>query len=168
MGTTASQKKLFFNLRKLKGYLAAIDDGDLSPENVEYIASALNVPEQDVISMNRRMLGPDQSLNTPVGDEGGGEWQDWLEDPSENQEKIVLENDEFARRGAQLARAMAVLNDREEHILRERRLKEEPATLEQLSKVYNISRERVRQIEARAFEKLQKTMQAECLATGET
>jgi RNA polymerase sigma-32 factor len=167
MGTTASQKKLFFNLRKLKGYLAAIDDGDLSPENVEYIASALNVPEQDVISMNRRMLGPDQSLNTPVGDDGGGEWQDWLEDPNENQEKVVLENDEFARRGAQLARAMAVLNDREEHIIRERRLKEEPSTLEQLSKVYNISRERVRQIEARAFEKLQKTMQAECLAESE-
>ncbi len=167
MGTTASQKKLFFNLRKLKGYLSAIDDGDLSPENVEYIASALNVPEQDVISMNRRMLGPDQSLNTPVGEDGGGEWQDWLEDPGENQEKVVLENDEFARRGAQLARAMDVLNDREEHILRERRLKEEPATLEQLSKVYNISRERVRQIEARAFEKLQKTMQAECSATSE-
>ncbi len=160
MGTTAAQKKLFFNLRKIKGKLEAIDDGDLSPENVEYIASALNVPERDVISMNRRMLGPDQSLNAPVREEGGGEWQDWLESPETDQESTVLESEELAHRSAQLMRSMEVLNEREKHILSERRLKDEPATLEQLSKVYGISRERVRQIEARAFEKLQKTMHA--------
>ncbi|MDA0231130.1 MAG: RNA polymerase sigma factor RpoH [Proteobacteria bacterium] len=160
MGTTAAQKKLFFNLRKIKGKLEAIDDGDLSPENVEYIAAALNVPERDVISMNGRMLGPDQSLNAPVREEGGGEWQDWLEDPETDQESLVLESDELAHRSTQLVRAMDVLNEREKHILSERRLKEEPATLEELSKVYGISRERVRQIEARAFEKLQKTMHA--------
>ena len=160
MGTTAAQKKLFFNLRKIKGQLEAIDDGDLSPENVEYIAAALNVPERDVISMNGRMLGPDQSLNAPVREEGGGEWQDWLEDPETDQESLVLESDELAHRSTQLVRAMDVLNEREKHILSERRLKEEPATLEELSKVYGISRERVRQIEARAFEKLQKTMHA--------
>ena len=158
MGTTGAQKKLFFNLRKIKGKLEAIDDGDLSPENVEYIASALNVPERDVISMNRRMLGPDQSLNAPVHEEGGGEWQDWLESPETDQESTVLESEELAHRSAQLMRSMEVLNEREKHILSERRLKDEPATLEQLSKVYGISRERVRQIEARAFEKLQKAM----------
>ncbi|SVE56628.1 uncharacterized protein METZ01_LOCUS509482, partial [marine metagenome] len=140
--------------------LEAIDDGDLSPENVEYIAAALNVPERDVVSMNGRMLGPDQSLNAPVREEGGGEWQDWLEDPDTDQESLVLESDELAHRSTQLVRAMDVLNEREKHILSERRLKEEPATLEELSKVYGISRERVRQIEARAFEKLQKTMHA--------
>ncbi len=160
MGTTAAQKKLFFNLRKIKGQLEAIDDGDLSPENVEYIASALNVPERDVVSMNRRMSGPDQSLNAPVRKEGGGEWQDWLEDPEIDQESSVLEDQEFAHRSAQLVRSMEVLNEREKHILSERQLKDEPATLEQLSKVYGISRERVRQIEARAFEKLQKAMHA--------
>ncbi|HJN61707.1 MAG TPA: RNA polymerase sigma factor RpoH [Alphaproteobacteria bacterium] len=160
MGTTAAQKKLFFNLRKIKGQLEAIDDGDLSPENVEYIASALNVPERDVVSMNRRMSGPDQSLNAPVREEGGGEWQDWLEDPEIDQESSVLEDQELAHRSAQLARSMEVLNEREKHILSERQLKDEPATLEQLSKVYGISRERVRQIEARAFEKLQKAMHA--------
>ena len=160
MGTTAAQKKLFFNLRKIKGQLEAIDDGDLSPENVEYIATALNVPKRDVISMNGRMLGPDQSLNAPVREEGGGEWQDWLEDPEIDQESLVLESDELAHRSTQLVRAMDVLNEREKHILSERRLKEEPSTLEELSKVYGISRERVRQIEARAFEKLQKTMHA--------
>ncbi len=160
MGTTAAQKKLFFNLRKIKGQLEAIDDGDLSPENVEYIASALNVPERDVVSMNRRMSGPDQSLNAPVREEGGGEWQDWLEDPEIDQESSVLEDQELAHRSAQLARSMEVLNEREKHILSERQLKDEPATLEQLSKVYGISRERVRQVEARAFEKLQKAMHA--------
>jgi len=158
MGTTAAQKKLFFNLRKIKGRLEAIDDGDLSPENVEYIAAALNVPERDVISMNGRMLGPDQSLNAPVREEGGGEWQDWLEDPETDQESLVLESDELAHRSTQLMRAMDVLNEREKHILSERRLKEEPATLEELSKVYGISRERVRQIEVRAFEKVQRSV----------
>jgi len=160
MGTTAAQKKLFFNLRKIKGQLEAIDGGDLSPENIEYIATALNVPERDVVSMNRRMLGPDQSLNAPVREEGGGEWQDWLEDPETDQESTILEKQELAHRSSQLMQAMDVLNEREKHIMSERRLKDEPATLEELSKVYGISRERVRQIEARAFEKLQKTMQA--------
>jgi RNA polymerase sigma-32 factor len=160
MGTTAAQKKLFFNLRKIKGQLEAIDDGDLSPENIEYIAAALNVPERDVISMNRRMLGPDQSLNAPVREEGGGEWQDWLEDTETDQESAVLESQELAHRSAQLMSAMEMLNEREKHILSERRLKEEPATLEELSQVFGVSRERVRQIEARAFEKLQKAMHA--------
>jgi RNA polymerase sigma-32 factor len=160
MGTTAAQKKLFFNLRKIKGQLEAIDDGDLSPENIEYIAAALNVPERDVISMNRRMLGPDQSLNAPVREEGGGEWQDWLEDTETDQESAVLESQELAHRSAQLMSAMEMLNEREKHILSERRLKEEPAPLEELSQVFGVSRERVRQIEARAFEKLQKAMHA--------
>jgi len=160
IGTTAAQKKLFFNLRKIKGQLKAIDDGDLSPEQIEHIATALNVSEGDVVSMNRRMLGPDQSLNAPVREEGGGEWQDWLESPEENQETTVVESDELSHRRGLLAAALPQLNERERHILEERRLKEDPATLEDLSKVYNISRERVRQIEVRAFEKLQKAMQA--------
>tara|TARA_B100000676_G_C18048023_1_gene829246 strand:+ start:1026 stop:1844 length:819 start_codon:yes stop_codon:yes gene_type:complete len=158
IGTTAAQKKLFFNLRKIKGQLKAIDEGDLSPEQVEHIAEALNVSEDDVISMNRRMTGPDQSLNTPVSEEGGGEWQDWLEDTQDNQESMSLENNELAYRRSLLLEALPHLNDRERHIIEERRLKEEPTTLESLSEVYGISRERVRQIEVRAFEKLQKAM----------
>ena len=158
IGTTAAQKKLFFNLRKLKGQIQAIDEGDLSPEQVDYIASALKVSEQDVISMNRRMTGPDQSLNAPVREEGGGEWQDWLVDSSVDQETSLIDGDELSNRRDMLASALAVLNKRERHILEERRLKEDPSTLEDLSKVYDISRERVRQIEVRAFEKLQKAM----------
>jgi RNA polymerase sigma-32 factor len=158
IGTTAAQKKLFFNLRKLKGQIQAIDEGDLSPEQVDYIASALKVSEQDVVSMNRRMAGPDQSLNAPVREEGGGEWQDWLVDSSVDQETSLIAGDELDHRRDMLAGALSVLNERERHILEERRLKEEPSTLEDLSKVYDISRERVRQIEVRAFEKLQKAM----------
>ena len=160
MGTTAAQKKLFFNLRKLKGEIEAIDDGDLTPEQVEHIATALNVPQADVVSMNRRMIGPDQSLNAPVREEGGGEWQDWLEDPGESHETDILEANELDHRRQLFAEALEVLTDREQHILAERRLKEEPSTLEELSQVYGVSRERIRQIEERAFKKLQKTMRA--------
>ena len=158
MGTTAAQKKLFFNLRKLKGQMQAIDDGDLDPEQVAYIAEQLNVPEADVVSMNRRLAGPDHSLNAPLRVDGDGEWQDWLADESDNQEVLYAEEDELSKRRALLERAMENLNDRERHILTERRLKEEPSTLEELSQVYGISRERVRQIEVRAFEKLQKAI----------
>ena len=159
MGTTAAQKKLFFNLRKLKGRLQAFEEGDLSPENVEKIATELSVPEQDVISMNRRLTAPDHSLNAPVRIDGDGEWQDWLEDESESQEIVIGEAEELTKRRALLQDAMETLNERERHILTERRLKEDSSTLEELSKVYGISRERVRQIEVRAFEKLQKAMQ---------
>jgi len=158
MGTTASQKKLFFNLRKLKGKLEALEEGDLHPENVEKIATELNVPEQDVVSMNRRLTAPDHSLNAPVRIDGDGEWQDWLEDDSDSQEIVIAEAEELDKRRALLRESMSVLNDRERHILTERRLKEDSTTLEDLSQVYGISRERVRQIEVRAFEKLQKAM----------
>jgi RNA polymerase sigma-32 factor len=158
MGTTAAQKKLFFNLRKLKGKLEAFEEGDLRPEHVAKIATELNVPEQDVVSMNRRLTAPDHSLNAPVRIDGDGEWQDWLEDESDNQEIMIAEAQELDRRKALLRQAMDVLNERERHILTERRLKEESSTLEELSQVYGISRERVRQIEVRAFEKLQKAM----------
>ena len=160
MGTTAAQKKLFFNLRKLKGEIEAIDDGDLTPEQVKHISTALNVSQNDVVSMNRRMSGPDQSLNAPVREEGGGEWQDWLEDSNESQETTVLEANELDHRRQLFADSLEVLTDREQHILAERRLKEEPKTLEELSQVYGVSRERIRQIEERAFKKLQKAMRA--------
>ena len=160
IGTTAAQKKLFFNLRKLKGQIEAIDEGDLTPDQIEHIATALNVSHADVVSMNRRMIGPDHSLNTPVREEGGGEWQDWLVDPGKNQESDVLEASEFEHRRRLFNEALDVLTEREKHILAERRLKEEPSTLEQLSRRYGISRERVRQIEVRAFEKLQKAMRS--------
>ncbi|MEX2009603.1 MAG: RNA polymerase sigma factor RpoH, partial [Dongiaceae bacterium] len=158
MGTTASQKKLFFNLRKLKGRLQAIDDGDLSPENVERIAVELNVPESDVVSMNRRLSSPDHSLNAPLRIDGEGEWQDWLVDERDSQEMLLAEREEMTNRRKLLAAAMTSLNERERHILTERRLKDEPTTLEDLSQEYDISRERVRQIEVRAFEKLQKSI----------
>jgi len=158
MGTTAAQKKLFFNLRRLKGQLREIDEGDMSPESVEKIATTLGVSEEDVISMNRRLSGGDHSLNAPLRQEGEGEWQDWLEDDSDNQEVMVAEAEELDKRRALLSDAMGTLNERERHILTERRLQDEPTTLEDLSKVYGISRERVRQIEVRAFEKLQKNM----------
>ena len=158
MGTTAAQKKLFFNLRRLKGQLREIDDGDMPPESVEKIATTLGVSEKDVISMNRRLSGGDHSLNAPVRHDGDGEWMDWLEDESDNQETLVAEADELDKRRALLTDAMSTLNERERHILTERRLQDDPSTLEDLSKVYGISRERVRQIEVRAFEKLQKNM----------
>ncbi|MEM1400578.1 MAG: RNA polymerase sigma factor RpoH [Pseudomonadota bacterium] len=158
MGTTAAQKKLFFNLRKLKGQLQAIEDGDLPPETVTEIAKRLNVPEQDVINMNRRLAAPDHSLNAPLRADSDGEWQDWLVDESASQEMLLADREELGKRQVLLRDAMETLNDRERHILTERRLREDPLTLEDLSKVYNISRERVRQIEVRAFEKLQKAI----------
>ena len=161
MGTTAAQKKLFFNLRRLKGQMQAIDDGDLQPEQVAKIARVLAVPEQDVVNMNRRLAAPDHSLNAPVRADSEGEWQDWLVDDSESQEDSIAEHQELTGRKALLANALKTLNERERHILIERRLKDNPTTLEDLSQQYAISRERVRQIEVRAFEKLQKAMHAE-------
>ena len=158
MGTTVAQKKLFFNLRKLKAQMKAIEEGDLSPENVKIIADRLKVSERDVISMNRRMEKPDNSLNAPVREEGEGEWLDWLVDERDNQEVMLAENEELDNRRQLLGVALEGLKERERHILAERRLKDRPATLETLSQHYGISRERVRQIEARAFEKLQKSM----------
>jgi RNA polymerase sigma-32 factor len=158
MGTTAAQKKLFFNLRRLKGQMQAIDDGDLQPEQVAKIARVLDVPEQDVVNMNRRLSAPDHSLNAPVRADSEGEWQDWLVDESESQEVAIGDREELSGRKALLSSALQTLNERERHILIERRLKDNPTTLEELSQQYNISRERVRQIEVRAFEKLQKAM----------
>ncbi|WP_342236940.1 RNA polymerase sigma factor RpoH [Inquilinus sp. OTU3971] len=158
MGTTAAQKKLFFNLRKLKGQLQAIEDGDLKPETVTKIATELSVPEQDVISMNRRLAAPDHSLNAPLRVDGEGEWQDWLVDERDSQEVMLADRQELGKRQQLLKDAMAHLNDRERRILSERRLRDEPTTLEDLSQEYGISRERVRQIEVRAFEKLQKAI----------
>ncbi len=163
MGTTAAQKKLFFNLRRLKGQLQAIDEGDLSPENVRKIATELDVPEADVISMNRRLAAPDHSLNAPLRADGEGEWQDWLVDEGEDQETLLSEREELGLRRDLLRRAMSHLTERERDILFERRLRDAPATLEDLSQRYNISRERVRQIEVRAFEKLQKAIKAAAL-----
>jgi len=160
MGTTAAQKKLFFNLRKLKGELKAIDAGDLTPEQTRHIAERLGVSETEVTNMNRRLSGPDQSLNAPLREDGEGEWQDWLEESSDDQETLLGETQETAQRRRLLNDAMAGLKDRERHILVERRLSEEPKTLEELSQQYEISRERVRQIEVRAFEKLQKAIVA--------
>jgi RNA polymerase sigma-32 factor len=161
MGTTAAQKKLFFNLRRLKGQMQAIDDGDLQPEQVAKIAKVLAVPEQDVVNMNRRLAAPDHSLNAPVRQDSEGEWQDWLVDEGESQETELAEREEMTGRKALLNGALKTLNERERHILIERRLKDEPTTLEDLSQQYGISRERVRQIEVRAFEKLQRSMKAQ-------
>ena len=161
MGTTAAQKKLFFNLRRLKGQMQAIEEGDLRPEHVGKIAKALDVPEQDVINMNRRLAAPDHSLNAPVRADSEGEWQDWLVDEGESQETVLAQHEEMTGRRALLGNALRTLNDRERHILIERRLKDNPTTLEELSQHYAISRERVRQIEVRAFEKLQKAMKSE-------
>jgi len=158
MGTTAAQKKLFFNLRRLKGQLQAIEEGDMSPENVTKIAERLDVSEDEVISMNRRLASADHSLNAPLRQDGEGEWQDWLVDESDTQETLIADAEEMDKRRELLADAMETLNERERHILTERRLQDDPTTLEDLSKVYGISRERVRQIEVRAFEKLQKSM----------
>ena len=158
LGTTAAQKKLFFNLRRIKGEIDAIEQGDLRPEQVTEIATRLNVPEKDVISMNGRMSGSDASLNVPVGQDGDMEWMDWLADEEPNQAAEFADKQEYDARIELLTKAMADLNEREQHILTERRLSDEPKTLEQLSEVYNVSRERIRQIEVRAFEKLQKAM----------
>jgi RNA polymerase sigma-32 factor len=158
MGTTAAQKKLFFNLRKIKGQMQAIEEGDLNPEQVKKIAHRLGVPEDEVVNMNRRLTAPDQSLNAPTRTDGESEWQDWLVDDTPNQEARFSESQELEQRRALLTDAMRTLSDRERHILTQRRLIDEPKTLEDLSDEFKISRERVRQIEVRAFEKLQRAM----------
>lgn len=161
MGTTAAQKKLFFNLRKAKSEISALEEGDLHPDHVSQIATKLGVLDEEVISMNRRLAGGDASLNAPLRADGDGEWQDWLvDDQTPSQETVVADNEERSIRMSLLEEAMTELSDRERHILTERRLKDEPTTLEELASQYGVSRERVRQIEVRAFEKLQKSMRA--------
>ena len=164
MGTTANQKRLFFNLRRLKGRLQAIDDGDLKPEHVSEIATKLNVSEEEVVSMNRRLSG-DASLNASIKASEGdsGQWQDWLVDDHDSQEEVLIEQDELDTRRRMLSKAMSVLNDRERRIFEARRLAEDPVTLEDLSSEFDISRERVRQIEVRAFEKVQDAVRKEAL-----
>ena len=160
MGTTAAQKKLFFNLRRVKGQLQALEEGDLRPDQVKAIAKKLGVPEDDVVSMNRR-LGGDASLNAPVrADTESGEWQDWLVDDTPDQEERLVESEELSRRRGYLAQAMSTLSDRERRIFEARRLAEDPSTLEDLSAEFGVSRERIRQIEVRAFEKVQKAVQS--------
>ncbi|MBN9448723.1 MAG: RNA polymerase sigma factor RpoH [Bosea sp.] len=157
MGTTANQKKLFFNLRKAKSKIPALGDGDMRPDQVKSIATKLCVGEQDVVDMNRR-LGGDASLNTPLREDGEGEWQDWLVDDSESQENRLAESEESDNRHSALREALNVLNPRERRIFEARRLAEDPITLEQLSEEFGVSRERVRQIEVRAFEKVQEAV----------
>ena len=163
MGTTAAQKKLFFNLRKLKGQMKAIDEGDLSPENVKEIAIRLDVPEHEVANMNARLAGPDHSLNTPKTTDSDGEWQDWLVDDSQNQEQIYADREELEKRSKLLSSAMEKLDPREQHIIQKRRLSDNVATLEELGSEFGISRERVRQVEVKAFEKLQKSIQSQMI-----
>ena len=159
MGTTANQKRLFFNLRKVKGQIQALEDGDLKPDQVDYIAEKLGVSNEEVISMNRRLSG-DASLNAPLKADGeSGQWQDWLVDDSESQETVLADREEFDHRMDLLTNAMGILNDRERRIFEARRLAEKPATLEELSEEFSVSRERIRQIEVRAFEKIQKEVQ---------
>jgi len=161
MGTTANQKKLFFNLRKAKSEISALEEGDLHPDQVAAIATKLGVTNDDVVSMNRRLSGPDSSLNSPLRSDSESEWQDWLvDDTSASAETVVAENEERDLRMGLLQEAMQELTERERHILTQRRLQENPTTLEELAGEYGVSRERVRQIEVRAFEKLQKAMQA--------
>jgi RNA polymerase sigma-32 factor len=160
LGTTSAQKKLFFNLRKAKAKLGALEEGDLRPENVAQIAKDLSVTEAEVIDMNRRLSGSDASLNATVGSDGDSstQWQDWLEDEDSDQAEAYEEKDELDARRALLVQAMSVLNDREKDVLMQRRLAEDPVTLEELSESYGVSRERIRQIEVRAFDKLQARM----------
>ncbi|WP_164116803.1 RNA polymerase sigma factor RpoH [Sphingorhabdus sp. Alg239-R122] len=159
MGTTAAQKKLFFNLRRMKNNLQAFEEGDLHPDDVDSIATKLGVAEHEVVNMNRRMsMGGDASLNVPMREDGEGQWLDWLTDNEPLQDKAIADAQEADVRHEMLGEAMEALNEREQHILTERRLTDDPKTLEQLSQVYSVSRERIRQIEVRAFEKLQKAM----------
>jgi RNA polymerase sigma-32 factor len=160
LGTTAAQKKLFFNLRRVKGQIEALEEGDLRPEQVKDIATRLSVPEAEVINMNRRLASPDSSLNAPLGAESESEWQDWLADDSIDQETRLAESEELEERRTLLSTALEELTPRERDILEARRLRDDPMTLEDLSVKYGISRERVRQIEVRAFEKLQDKMKA--------
>ncbi|MEM5477819.1 RNA polymerase sigma factor RpoH [Pacificibacter sp. AS14] len=168
LGTTSAQKKLFFNLRKAKNRIGALEDGDLHPDHVKRIANDLSVTEAEVISMNRRLSGGDASLNATVGSEDGGtaQWQDWLEDETMDQAGDYEAKDEMESRHALLMQAMDVLNDREKDILRQRRLEDKPVTLEALSEQYSVSRERIRQIEVRAFEKLQARMKDLAVESG--
>jgi RNA polymerase sigma-32 factor len=167
MGTTAAQKKLFFNLRKIKGQLKALDEGDLRPDQVKRIATQLGVTEEDVVSMNRRLAG-DSSLNAPVrNDSESGEWQDWLVDDTMDQETALAESEEAGRRRGMLNTALKSLNERERRVFEARRLAEDPLTLEELSTEFGVSRERIRQIEVRAFEKVQKAVQ-QAAAAAET
>jgi RNA polymerase sigma-32 factor len=161
MGTTAAQKKLFFNLRKAKSEISALEEGDMHPDQVRQIATKLGVLDEEVVSMNRRLSGPDASLNAPLRADSENEWQDWLaDDAAVSQETVLAESEEKSIRMSLLEEAMTELTDRERHILTERRLKDDPTTLEELASQYGVSRERVRQIEVRAFEKLQKAMRA--------
>ena len=164
MGTTAAQKKLFFNLRKAKSQISALEEGDLTHEHVAQIATKLGVTEDEVVSMNRRLSGPDSSLNSPLRSDSESEWQDWLvDDQAPNQENVLAESEEHTVRMSLLDEAMKGLSERERHILTQRRLVDSPTTLEELASEYGVSRERVRQIEVRAFEKLQKAMKAAAL-----
>jgi RNA polymerase sigma-32 factor len=161
MGTTAAQKKLFFNLRRAKSEISALEEGDMHPDHVSAIATKLGVLDSEVISMNRRLSGPDASLNAPLRSDSENEWQDWLEDKEQvSQETRLAEDEEKSQRMGLLQEAMVELTDRERHILTERRLRDDPTTLETLATEYGVSRERVRQIEVRAFEKLQRAMRA--------
>ena len=167
LGTTSAQKKLFFNLRKAKAKVGALEEGDLRPENLAQIAKDLSVSEAEVTSMNRRLSGGDASLNATVGsEEGGSQWQDWLEDEDSDQAGDYAEKDEFDTRHALLTQAMSALNEREKDVLTKRRLSETPVTLEDLTENYKVSRERIRQIEVRAFEKLQQRMRELALGKG--
>lgn len=166
IGTTAAQKKLFFNLRRVKGQIEAIEEGDLTPENVATIAEKLSVAESDVVSMNRRMSAHDHSLNAPLKADTEGEWQDWLVDEEPDQETTTADNEEKSQRLELLANAMEGLNEREQNILTQRRLADPAKTLEQLSVEYGVSRERVRQIEVRAFEKVQKAIRLAASESG--
>lgn len=170
LGTTSAQKKLFFNLRKAKAKLGALEEGDLRPENVAQIAKDLGVSETEVIDMNRRLSGSDASLNATIGSDGEGstQWQDWLEDEDSDQAADYAERDELEIRRELLAQSMSVLNDREKDILVQRRLTDDPVTLEELSEGYGVSRERIRQIEVRAFEKLQAKMRELARSKGMT
>jgi RNA polymerase sigma-32 factor len=159
MGTTASQKKLFFNLRKVKGQIQALEEGDLRPEQVAEIARRLGVPSEDVVSMNRRLSG-DASLNAPVRIDAEGEWQDWLVDETDDQEQVLAQGEEASMRHDMLTEAIEKLNDRERRVFEARRLRDDPVTLEDLSQEFSVSRERIRQIEVRAFEKVQKAVKA--------
>jgi RNA polymerase sigma-32 factor len=159
MGTTASQKKLFFNLRKVKGQIQALEEGDLRPEQVAEIARRLGVPSEDVVSMNRRLSG-DASLNAPVRIDAEGEWQDWLVDETDDQEQVLAQGEEASMRHDMLSEAIEKLNDRERRVFEARRLRDDPITLEDLSQEFGVSRERIRQIEVRAFEKVQKAVKA--------
>lgn len=161
IGTTAAQKKLFFNLRKVKSEISALEEGDLKHAQVEQIATKLGVSEDEVVSMNRRLSSPDSSLNAPLKMDGEGEWQDWLvDDKTQSQETVLADNEEYGQRMGLLETAMGELNERERDILKARRLQDQPSTLEELAEKFQVSRERVRQIEVRAFEKLQKAMLA--------